>query len=314
MSKPAARLTDVHVCPKVNPGPVPHVGGPVVQGSADVIIGALPAARVGDMALCVGPPDKIVKGSSTVLINGKPAARMGDRTAHGGVIVGGQPTVLIGDSGGSGSAGGAGTAAKSSKSGQGASSTGNAGNPFGTAAADPIAQAIAGTRSPTEAIGNLGMQAFTARAGIQADPGFVKRYHGPDDLARNPEGGLVGLEAKGSQDGKLTIASHKGGVKQQSKEANMKRAKQMLAKRRQGKVDNASERQGGMYTEEEMTLYDEVYNDEGEKTLISTHTHTGTGQVVVVERNKKGNIKRVIDTFKISNFNQAKAAIEAHFA
>lgn len=102
MSKPAARLGDMHVCPKVEPGPVPHVGGPIVQGSTNVIIGGMPAARVGDMAVCVGPPDKAASGSSTVLINGKPAARMGDSCGHGGKIVIGCPTVLIGDSGGSG--------------------------------------------------------------------------------------------------------------------------------------------------------------------------------------------------------------------
>ena len=77
--------------------PIPHVGGPILPpGCPTVLIGGLPAARMGDMALCVGPPDMIVKGSSTVLIGGQPAARMGDATAHGGVIVIGCPTVLIG--------------------------------------------------------------------------------------------------------------------------------------------------------------------------------------------------------------------------
>jgi len=104
MGKPAARITDMHICPKVNPGPVPHVGGPIVKGPPNVLIGALPAARVGDMAICVGPPDKVSAGSSGVMINGKQAARMGDSTAHGGKIVMGCPTVLIGDGGGSGGA------------------------------------------------------------------------------------------------------------------------------------------------------------------------------------------------------------------
>jgi uncharacterized Zn-binding protein involved in type VI secretion len=108
MGKPAARITDMHVCPKVNPGPVPHVGGPIAMGSPSVMIGGLPAARVGDMAICVGPPDKISAGSSGVLINGKPAARLGDSTAHGGKIVVGSPTVLIGDGGGGGDGGGKG--------------------------------------------------------------------------------------------------------------------------------------------------------------------------------------------------------------
>lgn len=85
----------MHVCPLVN-GVVPHVGGPITLGSPTVLIGNLPAARITDMAVCVGPPDLIVVGSATVLINSLPAARMGDQTAHGGTIVGGFPTVLIG--------------------------------------------------------------------------------------------------------------------------------------------------------------------------------------------------------------------------
>ena len=93
---PAARLSDMHACPLVNPGPVPHVGGPITMGGPQVLIGGLPAARVGDMAVCTGPPDVIVKGSFTVLIGGSPAARIGDMTGHGGVVVAGNPTVIIG--------------------------------------------------------------------------------------------------------------------------------------------------------------------------------------------------------------------------
>lgn len=93
---PAARLTDMHTCPMVT-GTVPHVGGPVVTpGVPTVIVEFLPAAVVTDMCVCVGPPDTIVAGSGTVIIGGRPAARMGDRTAHGGVIVTGAPTVLVG--------------------------------------------------------------------------------------------------------------------------------------------------------------------------------------------------------------------------
>jgi len=83
----------------VTPGtpPVPHVGGPVIgPGVPTVLIGGMPAATVGDMCTCVGPPDSIALGSMSVLIGGKPAARMGDTTVHGGSIVMGSPTVLIG--------------------------------------------------------------------------------------------------------------------------------------------------------------------------------------------------------------------------
>lgn len=95
MGQPAARIGDMHVCPMVT-GTVPHVGGPVAKGQPTVLIGKMPAARAADMAVCVGPPDTIAKGSGTVLIGKMPAARMGDSCAHGGAIVVGCPTVLIG--------------------------------------------------------------------------------------------------------------------------------------------------------------------------------------------------------------------------
>ena len=125
MGKPAARLTDMHVCPMVTPGlpPIPHVGGPITgPGCPTVLIGGIPAAVMGDMCVCVGPPDSIVLGSAGVMIGGKPAARMGDQCAHGGAIVLGCPTVLIGEtSSGSGGPGSAGAG------GAGSSSMGNAG-------------------------------------------------------------------------------------------------------------------------------------------------------------------------------------------
>jgi uncharacterized Zn-binding protein involved in type VI secretion len=100
MGKPAARVGDMHVCPMMTPGtpPIPHVGGPVLPpGVPTVLIGGMPAAVMGGMATCVGPPDSIVLGSTGVLIGGQPAARMGDTCAHGGTIVVGLPTVLIGE-------------------------------------------------------------------------------------------------------------------------------------------------------------------------------------------------------------------------
>jgi len=91
----AARVGDMHICPMVN-GTVPHVGGPILPpGCPTVLIGGQPAATVGDMLTCTGPPDTIIAGSATVMIGGMPAARMGDSTAHGGTIIGGCPTVNI---------------------------------------------------------------------------------------------------------------------------------------------------------------------------------------------------------------------------
>ncbi|MGR9107540.1 MAG: PAAR domain-containing protein [Gammaproteobacteria bacterium] len=96
MGIPAARLTDMHTCPMVT-GVVPHVGGPILAaGAPTVLIGKLPAANMTTTCVCVGPPDTIIKGSATVLVGKMPAVRIGDMTAHGGVIVGCCPTVLIG--------------------------------------------------------------------------------------------------------------------------------------------------------------------------------------------------------------------------
>lgn len=94
---PVTRVTDLHTCPMMNPNSSPHVGGPVIgPGVPNVLVGGIPAAVVGDMCSCAGPPDSIIKGSSTVMIGGKPAVRVGDQTAHGGVIVQGVPNVHVG--------------------------------------------------------------------------------------------------------------------------------------------------------------------------------------------------------------------------
>jgi len=98
MGMPAARIGDMHVCPMVTPGvpPIPHVGGPIILGAPTVITGAVPQSRATDTCVCVGPPDVIAKGSTSVFVCSLPAARIGDSTLHGGSIVAGCPTVLIG--------------------------------------------------------------------------------------------------------------------------------------------------------------------------------------------------------------------------
>lgn len=129
---PAARVTDMHVCPMVTPGtpPVPHVGGPIIPPcSPNVITGFMPQARVTDMCICVGPPDTIVKGSPTVLVNGLMAARIGDPTVHGGTITTGFPTVIIGEAGSGGSPGGGGLSL-SSKAAATIATAGGAKNPL----------------------------------------------------------------------------------------------------------------------------------------------------------------------------------------
>lgn len=92
----AARAGDMHVCPATT-GTVPHVGGPILPGgNTSVLIENLPAAVLGDTCVCTGPPDTLVQGSSSVLIAGSPAVRMGDSTAHGGTVILGSTTILIG--------------------------------------------------------------------------------------------------------------------------------------------------------------------------------------------------------------------------
>jgi len=96
MGVPISRILDMHVCPMFT-GPVPHVGGPILPpGAPTVLAGGLPVAKLGDMCVCVGPPDSIVMGSTTVLVSKMPAAKMGSTTAHGGTVVLGCPTVLVG--------------------------------------------------------------------------------------------------------------------------------------------------------------------------------------------------------------------------
>lgn len=92
---PAARIGDNHVCPMVT-GTVPHVGGPLIVGAPTVLVCGSPQSRVGDTLVCTGPPDTVASGSATVFVAGAPAARFGDPTAHGGTIVMGAPTVVIG--------------------------------------------------------------------------------------------------------------------------------------------------------------------------------------------------------------------------
>ncbi len=94
MGKPAAYLGAFHQCPDET-SKKPHVGGPTLAASPNVLVGGLPMARVGDKLVCQGPVDTIVEGSSSVTANGIPVARLGDGTAHGGKIVVGNPTVLI---------------------------------------------------------------------------------------------------------------------------------------------------------------------------------------------------------------------------
>ncbi len=149
---PAARISDMHTCPMAT-GVVPHVGGPIITGCATVLIGFMPAARITDKCICTGPPDLIVKGSPTVLIDFMLAARLGDNTAHGGVIVTGMPTVLIGDSGsgpgGGGGGGGGGGDGGGDEGGDEGGGTGGGGVGGGGTGGGGVGTAAASTAAPT---------------------------------------------------------------------------------------------------------------------------------------------------------------------
>lgn len=96
MPKPAAFLGSLHVCPQVT-GVVPHVGGPAMGMAVMVMVGGPVAVNTNNISVCVGPPDKVAMASTTVMAQGKPMARMGDLCGHGGSIVLGMPTIIVGD-------------------------------------------------------------------------------------------------------------------------------------------------------------------------------------------------------------------------
>ncbi len=96
MPGPIATLGSMHVCPMVN-GTVPHVGGPVTgPGTPNILVNNKPAAVMGDMCVCTGPPDVIAQGAPSVFFNGVPVVCLGDMTAHGGAITVGEPNVIVG--------------------------------------------------------------------------------------------------------------------------------------------------------------------------------------------------------------------------
>lgn len=142
------------------------------------------------------------------------------------------------------------------------------------------------TRSVTEALGELGMEVAKRLMGISTAPGFIKRYHGMDDICRDQSGNLVGMEAKGSKGDSTELAKQVDGCAQLSYAANRKRANKMISKEK--KKDQPSSRQGGPYTGNEIKLYKDVTQRNGEKKLVSTHTDTGSGRTVIIERDFGG--------------------------
>jgi hypothetical protein len=178
--------------------------------------------------------------------------------------------------------------------------------------AEDLRKALTHSRSETEAFGELGMHQAQRRLGMESDPRFINRYHGPDDITRK-NNKLGEWEGKGSQDNQVRVAKDTDDFRQGSSKKNLKRAKTMTKKQQQGKVGQTSNRQGGAYTDEEMELYEEIWDRRGEKQHFLTHTNTETGIVRTFKQVDGGKIGEKIDEFKIENFKEAKAAIKEYF-
>ncbi len=323
MGKPAARLGDMHICPKVEPGPVPHVGGPILEGSPNVFINGMPAARVSDAALCVGSTDKISSGSSTVFINGKPAARMGDSCAHGGKIIIGSSNVFIGDSPSFGS--------------QNNFLSSEINDPplesvpilpveelaqvvkeivetfqeqdlsiaaVGSVAADVILRKVdkiipvKQIKKEIEAFGERALAKYKALTGKTTHPDFNRRYHGPDDLLKNKNNRLEEVEVKatGNPTSKPVPKENTTG-KQGSAANNKQRGAKMKGK--QPRVDKPSNRIGGEYTQSEIDLWGEVKRLKGSKQHTFIRANQSTNKAEVFPQDEDGILGEKIFEFDV---------------
>ncbi|MCV6612782.1 MAG: hypothetical protein OIF55_18650 [Amphritea sp.] len=174
-----------------------------------------------------------------------------------------------------------------------------------------LQNALKDARSEAEALGNLGMEQAKRRLGHSNDPRYNNRYHGPDGMTQDSHGKLSEWEAKGNRHTNRTVAEDVAGNKQGSQWKNIRRAKIMTKK--QAKVNQPSDRQGGPYTQAEIDLWIGIKASRGHKRHISSHTNTTTGETVVFERDTKGNISTELDRFKIDNFNEAREVIQEVF-
>jgi len=177
---------------------------------------------------------------------------------------------------------------------------------------DDLKQALTHSRSETEALGELGMRQAHRRLGIESDPRYVNRYHGPDDIGHQNKR-LTETEAKASQDDRVRVARDSKKNRQGSKKKNRLRAEKMKRKEQQGKVGEPSSRQGGPYTEAEMELWTEVKLNKGDKQHLLIHTNTETGVVRTFKQVDGGKVGEKLDEFEVENFKDAKSMIEDHF-
>ncbi|MCF6251777.1 MAG: PAAR domain-containing protein [Methylococcaceae bacterium] len=325
MGKPAARLGDMHVCPKVEPGPVPHVGGPILEGSPDVFINDLPAARVGDAELCVGPTDKISSGSPSVFINWKPAARMGDSCAHGGKITIGSSNVFIGDSSSSGFqsntmvteindpplesvpilpveelAQGVQEIVKTLQE-KGLSIAA-----VGSVAADVVLRKVDKVipvkqlKNEIEAFGERALAKYKALTGKTTHPDFNRRYHGPDDLLKIKNNRLEEVEVKATANpASKPVPKKNTAGKQGSAANNKKRGATMAKKLDRNNYQTPSNRIGGVYTESELKLWKKIRNSDGSKQHTFIRANQSTNKAEVFPQDEKGKLGEKLFDFDV---------------
>jgi len=174
-----------------------------------------------------------------------------------------------------------------------------------------LKKALTHSRSESEALGKAGLEQAKRKLGHQTDPRYTDRYHGPDDMTKK-DNKLTEWEAKGNKTDSTAVAKDKQGNLQGSRDKNLLRAKKMATEKAK-KVGLASQRQGGAYTQAEIDLWDEVFDNEGEKQHISVHANTDTGQVKVYERDHDGNITRTLEEFRMNNFDEMKQVIGEAF-
>jgi len=180
---------------------------------------------------------------------------------------------------------------------------------------DDLKRALTHSRGETEALGELGMHQAKRRLGIETDPRYVNRYHGPDEIGRDTrqDGLMTEWETKAGPNDRVRVAEDKQRNRQGSKEKNRLRAEAMKKKEQQGKVGQPSNRQGGPYQEGEMEMWGEIERKRGNKQHLLVHTNTETGVVRTFEQINGGKIGKKLDEFKLENFEEAKAMIEEHF-
>jgi len=337
--KPIARVGDVHVCPA-------HGTNAIVTSAGSMMVNDRFVAQVGDKTTCGA---EILTGAPSFFGQGSLVAYLGSTTSHGGLITTGSPDTFVGVETVAVRSAGFNAASEDAlindpplesvpilpieaaiqATAEMIETVKTEGISFGAVGSAllstltrgignklPIEEAVQKvlkhSRSSSEALGKAGMEQAKKKLALKTDNKYTDRYHGPDDLARDKTGKLTEIEAKGNNRNSTAVAKNKSKERQSSKAKNKRRAEQMVDKKSK-KIDVPSNRQGGAYTQEEINLWDEIKNRDGNKRHLSVHTNTETGRVRVLERNAKGKNPKILDDFKMDDFDEIKQGIEEAF-